>query len=94
MEKLKPKTVKILLFILNIDLYLFINALFFNEDYISLIFNSKKKETFYSSVPRSLNRFLYTSLVGVIFNYINNCYFIEENKIKGILKREKIMKLF
>ena len=31
-EPLRPRTIKILLFILDIDLYLFINALFFNED--------------------------------------------------------------
>ena len=88
-EPLKPRTIKILLFILDLDLYLVVNALFFNEEYISLIFNLKKKETFFSFVPRSIDRFLYTTLVSAIVDYIIECFFIEEKKIKGILKREK-----
>ena len=88
-EPLKPKSIKMILFILDIDLYLFVNALFINEDYISEIFHSKKEEHFFSFFPRSLNRFLYTTLVGVILNYIIDCIFIEEKKIKGILKRER-----
>ena len=88
-EPLKPRAIKILLFILNVDLYLFVNALFFNEEYVSQIFNSKEKETFFSFVPRSLDRFLYTTIVGVILNYITDFFFVEEKKIKGILKREK-----
>ena len=70
-------------------MYLVVNALFFNEEYISLIFNLKKKETFFSFIPRSINRFFYTTLVSVIVGYIIDCFFVEEKKIKGILKREK-----
>ena len=88
-EPLKPRAIKILLLILDIDLYLFVNALFFNEEYISQIFNSNKKETFFSFVPRSMDRFLYTTVVGVVLNYITDFFFVEEKKIKGILKREK-----
>ena len=88
-EPLKPRAIKILLFILDIDLYFVVNALFFNEEYVSLIFNLKTKETFFSFVPRSTDRFFYTTLVGVIVNYIIDCFFVEEKKIKGILKREK-----
>ena len=88
-EPLKPRAIKIILFIVDIDLYLFINALFINEEYISLVFNITEEETFFSFFPRSINRFLYTTLVGVILNYIIDCFFIEEKKIKGIFRREK-----
>ena len=88
-EPLRPRTIKILLFILDIDLYLFINALFFNEDYISEVFHSTKKEKFFTFIPRSYSRFFYTTLVGVIVNYIIDFFFIEEKRIKGIFKREK-----
>ena len=88
-EPLKPRAIKILLFILDIDLYLFVNALFFNEEYISEIFNLNEKETFFSFVPRSTDRFLYTTIVGVVLNYIIDFFFVEEKKIKGLLKREK-----
>ena len=36
-----------------------------------------------------MDRFLYTTLVGVILNYIIDCFFVEETKLKRILKREK-----
>ena len=88
-EHLRPRTIKIILFILDIDLYLFVNALFFNEDYISEVFNSTKEEKFFTFVPRSYSRFFYTTLVGIIVNYIIDFFFIEEKKIKGIFKREK-----
>ena len=88
-EPLKPRTIKIIFFILDIDLYLFVNALFINEEYVSEIFNSTEEETFFSFIPRSMDRFLYTTLVGVILNYIIDCFFVEEKKLKRILKREK-----
>ena len=88
-EPLKPRTIKIIFFILDIDLYLFVNALFINEEYVSEVFNSTEEETFFSFIPRSMNRFFYTTLVGVILNYIIDCFFIEEKRLKRILKREK-----
>ena len=88
-DPLKPKPIKIIFFILDIDLYLFINALFINENYVSEIFNSKKDENFFSFIPRSMDRFLYATIVGVILNYIIDCFFVEEKKLKGTLKREK-----
>ena len=88
-EPLKPRTIKIIFFILDIDLYLFVNALFINEDYVSEVFNSTVEESFFSFIPRSMDRFLYTTLVGVILNYITDCFFVEETKLKRILKREK-----
>ena len=88
-DPIKPRTIKIILFILDIDLYLFVNALFFNEDYISEVFHSNKEEKFFTFIPRSFDRFFYTTLVGVIISYIIDCFFVEEKKIKGVFKREK-----
>ena len=88
-DPLIPRTIKILLFILDIDLYLFVNALFFNEDYISEVFHSTKKEEFFTFVPRSYSRFFYTTLVGVIVDYIMDFFFVEEKKMKRIFIREK-----
>ena len=87
-EQLKPRPIKIMLFILQIDLYLFVNGLFFNEEYISKIFHLEK-DTFYEKFQRFIGNFFYTAIVGVIVSYIIECFFIEEKKIKGILKREK-----
>ena len=89
LDPLMPRTIKIILFILNIDLYLFINGLFFNEEYISEIFHSNKPEKFFTFIPRSIDRFFYTALVGVIIEYFIDFFFIEEKKIKGVFRREK-----
>ena len=88
-DNLRPRVIKIILLILEIDLYLFINGLFFNEEYVSEIFHSNKEENFFTFVPRSFNRFFYTTLVGVIVGYIIDCFFIEEKKIKKLFIREK-----
>ena len=86
---LKPLTIKILLLILDIELCFVVNAMFINEDYVSDLFHSKKKETFISFIPRSINRFIYTIFASVVTNYFIRCLFVEENKIKGVFKREK-----
>jgi hypothetical protein len=63
--------------------------LFFNEEYISNIFHSNEEESFSNFIYRFVDNCFYTTLVGVFVNYIIDCFFIEEKKIKGILKREK-----
>ena len=88
-DNLIPRTIKIMLFILDIDLYLFVNGLFFNEEYVSEIFHLTEPDNFFSFIPRSINRFFYTTLVGVIIRYVIDFFFIEEKKIKSIFKREK-----
>ena len=87
-EPLRPKTINISLFILNIDLYLIVNALFINEEFISNVFNSNK-DNFFSFLPRCIDRIFYTTIVKVILNYIIDFFFIEEKKIKIILKSKK-----
>ena len=80
--------IKIILLILNISLYLVINGLFFNENYISDLLNSST-DSFGSFIARILDRILIISLTGVIINYIIEFFYVEESKIKGIFKREK-----
>ena len=88
-ENLKPMSIKIILLFLNIDLYFVINGLFFDEEFLSSLFNSDEKETFFSFVPRSISRFYYIVIVGIIVGIIVDCIFFEERKIKRIFKREK-----
>ena len=88
-ENLKPKSIKIIFLLLNIDLYFVVNGLFFSEEYLSELFNSTEKETFFSFFPRSISRFFYAIIVSYIVGIIINCIFIEEEKIKRIFLREK-----
>ena len=63
--------------------------MFINENYVSKLFHSTKKEHFESFIPRSINRSLYTILVSIFTSYLVGCLLVEENTMKGILKREK-----
>ena len=89
-EPLKVRSIKIILFILNIMLYFVVNGLFFSEEVISELYNvDKEKENFFSFIPRSIERLIYTTLVGIIVGIITDFFFIEEIKIQGIFKRDK-----
>ena len=87
-EPLKPRPIKIILLTLQIDLYLFVNGLFFDEEYISNIFHLEKDD-FKSIMERFIDNLLYATLVGVIIGYIIELFFVEEQKIKNILRMEK-----
>ena len=69
-EILKPIAIKIIIFLLNIILYFFINRLFFSQDYVSILFHLNKMDTILSFFPRSITRFIYTTIVGVIIGII------------------------
>ena len=77
--------------LLNLDIFLYfiVNGLFYNEDYISEVYNLKEKESFFSFLPRSLYRILYSTFVSLILNIIVDCFILNENKLKGIFRREK-----
>ena len=83
----KPRTFKIIIFIITIELYFVINALFYNEEYLSNLFNSNELEHFFSFVPRRVSEFFYTSAVSIIISYLIGCFSIEEEKIKRIFIR-------
>ena len=88
-DNIRPKSIKIILFLLNIDLYFVINGLFFSEEYIIELYHLETEDGFFSFLPRSISRFFYTTMVSVIVHIIIDCIFIEEKKIKRILLREK-----
>ena len=87
-EYLKPFPIKLMLLALQIELYLFINGLFYNEEYIKKIFDLKE-DTLNKAFLRFTDNLFYAFLVGVIINYIIEFFFIEEKKLRVILKREK-----
>jgi hypothetical protein len=88
-DNIQPRSIKILLFLTEIDLYLLINAMLFNEEYISEIFHIEKKESFFSFVPRSINRYIYTTFSHTIINFLIKCFFIKEKKYIKLLKRSE-----
>ena len=87
-EQLNPWPIKFLLFILNVDLYFFVNGLFFTEDYLSEMLYDKNVN-FFDFASRFIDRLYYITLIGIIISYIMNCFFFEERIIKKTFKREK-----
>ena len=88
-DPLKPKTLKVLLLILDIEICFCVNAMFINEDYVSKIFHSTKEENFISFLPRSIDRSIFTILASFTIKYIVGCLFIDERRIKNILRYER-----
>ena len=84
-EIIIPRLMKFTLLLIHFDLYFLINGLFFNEEYISQLFYSEKKEKFFSFFPRSLNRIVYTIIICWVMDMGLNLFFPMPNKIKKIL---------
>ena len=89
-DPIKPRSIKIILFILNIILYFVVNGLFFSEEVISELYNiNEEDENFFSYFPRSIERLIYTTLVSIIVGIIADFFFTDEKKIRGIFRRDK-----
>ena len=92
-DPIKTRTIKIILFIFDLILNFVINALFITEEYISMLYHLDEQDSFFSFIPRSISRFIKTTIVGELIGYITSFFFIEEQKIKSIFKREKDNKM-
>ena len=78
-DPIKPRTIKIIVFILNVILYFVVNGLFFSEEVISELYNvNEDEENFFSFLPRSVERLIYTTLVSIIIGMITDFFFIDE----------------
>ena len=84
-EPFMPITLKIVIYLLNINLYFVINGIFYSVNYISEVYHSKDDENFFSFVPRSIKRFLYISLVWSIIQILIHLFMIEEKRFKKLL---------
>ena len=88
-DPIKSRAIKIILFNLNLVLYFVINGLFISESYISELYNlDEKDENFFSFLPRSIERLIYTTVVSLIIGYITGFVFVEEKKLQGIFRRD------
>ena len=89
-ETLRPLPLKCLVLLMTIELYFTINALFYNEDYLTdLYYLKKEEEKKYSFVERRFNQIVYTIAAGGTISYLVGFFFVEEHKIKKIFIRNK-----
>ena len=87
------RSIKIILFIFNLILNFVINALFISEEYISMLYHLDSEDEFLSFVPRSISRFIKTTLVGEVIELVTRFFILEETKIKSAFRREKNNKI-
>ena len=87
-DPLRPITIKTMVLILTLVFYFFINGFFFNEEYISKVYNLDE-DKFFDFIPRSIKRFFYALVIGEVVEYITEFFFVEEDRIKGTFDREK-----
>ena len=89
-DPIKPRSIKIMVFILHLILYFVVNGFFFSEAFITELYNANEEdENFFSYLPRSIDKIIYTTLVSVVIGIITGFFFEDEKKIKGIFRREK-----
>ena len=89
-DHLNPRTIKIIVWILNIMLYFVVNGLLYSEEVISEIYNAdENEENFFSFFLGSIEGIIYSTFVGLIIDFLIDFFFVDEGKIKGIFRREK-----
>ena len=88
-DNIRPRSIKILLFTLLINLYFVTNALMYNEEFISGLYNSDEKENFFYFLNNSIYRILSVSVINIIISYLIEFYFVDEKKLKRIFSRNK-----
>lgn len=88
-DNFRPTSLKIVLFILTLILYMVINGLFYGEDAISEIYHLEGEDSFFGFFPRAITRYIYSAVVGVIIGVVIDLFFVQERKMKGIFNREK-----
>ena len=79
-SNLKPFSTKLLVLIFSLTCYFVINGFLYNEEYVSQKMESKGK-SFYEYMSDSIERILYTSIVGGAISFIIGILFNTEKKI-------------
>ena len=88
-DPINTRMIKFILFSLNLALYFVVNGLFFSEAFISELYHTEDDENFFSFIPRTIDKVIYTTIVTSFISYMTDFFFLNENKVKGIFKREK-----
>ena len=88
-EYTRPRSIKISVLFLGVDAFFLTNALFYSDSTISEIYNLAEEETVLSFISRSIDRFIYTTLIGSIIAYFIKFFFVDESKIRKILLKKK-----
>ena len=84
-----PTSLKIIVLILTLVLYIVINGFFYGEDSISEIYHIEGEDSFFGFFPRSITRYIYCAVVSTIVGVIIDLFFVSEKSMKRIFVRQK-----
>ena len=84
-DKLKPFSIKLLVLIFIFSCYFVINGFFFNEQYISKLFNSKRTN-FLDVLMDSIESLIYTTIFGGLISFIIGFVFGTDKKIDSVME--------
>ena len=87
-DKLKPFSIKLIVFIFNISCYLVINGFLFSEEYVMKILRRTSKG-FYYFIVDSTKRIVYSSVIGIIINIIVGILFRADKSIRKVQSKYK-----
>ena len=88
-DPFKPRSLKILVLFVIIELFFVINALFYSQEYLSELLFIEGKDSFFSFVPRKINHFIYIYTIIGIISYFIEYFFTGGKKIKKLFIRNK-----
>ena len=86
-NNLKPFPMKLLVLIFSLSCYFVINGFLYNEEYVSTKLESTESKTFYEYISDSIERILYTSIVGGVISFIISILFNTEKKIDSVMNK-------
>ena len=91
-EQLKPFSIKLMVLIFSLSCYIVVNGLLYNEEYISKLFNSNGRNVG-EYLLESIERIIYSSLVGGFISFIIGILFNTDKKIEDVIEKEKKNKI-
>ena len=92
-DPLKPFSIKLLVMNFSFSCYFIINGLLYNEEYISSKLTSEESRSFSEYLNDSIERILFTSIVGGLISFIINILFMTEKKIENTTEKYKDNKI-
>ena len=92
-DPLKPFSIKLLVIIFSFSCYFVINGFLYNEEYVSKKLKNTGSKTFYEYLSDSIERILFTSIVGGIISFIIGILFNTEKKIDKEIEKNKKNKI-
>ena len=88
-DPLKPLSIKLLVIIFSFSCYFVINGFLYNEEYVSTKLKSEGNKSFLEYISDSIERILYTSIVGGVISFIIGILFNTDKKINSVINKNK-----